>query len=58
MYDEAGTSFDDSYQICQRLGDGMTAVVYMALQKATGQVVVCKLAEKAGKREAGPALPR
>jgi hypothetical protein len=53
MLDAAGTSFDDLYSLVDvRLGDGMTACVYAAVEKRTGRTLVCKLAEKRAKRGA------
>jgi serine/threonine protein kinase len=46
-------SFDALYDLSHtRLGDGMTAVVYIATDRATGRPCACKLAEKKGQRPA------
>ena len=50
LRDHAGTSFDDSYVVGSKLGDGMTAVVYMVTDKRTGQSCACKLAERRPQR--------
>ena len=47
MTSQAGTSFEDSFGLSQtKLGDGMTATVFVATHKATGRLCACKLAER------------
>jgi len=47
--DAAGTSFDDRYTLHGKLGDGLTACVYLARDRKTGQCFACKLAERRGR---------
>ena len=46
MLNAAGGSFSSQYTLQTRLGDGMTACVYIAREKATGELFACKLAER------------
>lgn len=53
MTSQAGTSFEDSFGLSQtKLGDGMTATVFVATHKATGRLCACKLAERKGQKPA------
>ena len=46
LRDEAGGAFDDKYILQQKLGDGMTACVYVATERAGGRQCACKLSER------------
>ena len=54
MHDGSGSSFDELYSISHnKLGDGMTAEVFVATVRATGELCACKLARykpQAGQR--------
>ena len=50
MLDEGGTSFDEHFELRNKLGDGMTACVYVARDRRTGKYYACKLCERRGHR--------
>ena len=43
---EAGGSFSEKFELRQRLGDGMTACVYLAVRRSTGELLACKLCDR------------
>ena len=45
--DDADTSFEDDYALHAILGDGMTAVVFLAMFRPTNQLCACKVAKRA-----------
>lgn len=51
MVGPSGAAFSDSFDLSRtKLGDGMTATVFVATDRATGQLRACKLAERRGQR--------
>lgn len=67
MRSEARASLDDKFELRTKLGDGMTACVYVAVERQTGQLFACKLCDRrkskgcespaAGRRSASPPMP-
>lgn len=46
LLDEEGNSFDTMYSLHSKLGDGMTACVFVAYDRVTKKTCACKLAER------------
>ena len=42
----ADTSVHDEWEVRTRLGDGMTACVYVAVHRQTGELRACKLCDR------------
>lgn len=43
---EGSGAFDDQFELRTKLGDGMTASVYVAVHRQSGQLLACKLCDR------------
>ena len=46
MVDATGHAFDDEYIVADKLGEGMSATVHVAVHRSSGVVAVCKVANR------------